>query len=67
MYTYSIIETSEKQRNTIEQIYMYLYNIIQCCIDIHITDTTDKPEQESMKKNKKLNPPESSETCDDAS
>ena len=53
--------------NTIKRMYISIYNIIQCCIDIHITDTTDKTEQESMKKNKKLNPPASSETCDDAS
>ena len=33
--------------NTINQMYISIHNIIKCCIHIHITDTTDKPEQES--------------------
>ena len=40
---------------------------MQCCNNIHITDITDKPEQESERKYEKWNSPASSETCDDAS
>ena len=43
-----------------------IHNRIQCLMQIHITDITDKLERESIQKNEKWNSPESSETCDDA-